>query len=231
MSGPSKHQPQTLMGQLVARAEEVIIAFLLGSMVLLTFINVVLRYVFNTSLIWGLEVVLVLFAWMVLFGLSHAFRINAHLGVDAVTNLVGAKPKRVMGLISGAVCIIYAILLMKGAYDYWAPFAGLDATSGRWFPTGFESTRDRAWYETDQIPMVDWLRFLEGWLNFGEEYEKLPRVVPYTILPVACLLLLVRVIEAALGVLAGKRDSLIVSHEAEDDIEALSAAQTSENKG
>ncbi|WP_172328065.1 TRAP transporter small permease [Mangrovicoccus sp. HB161399] len=222
MSG-QRHQPETMFGQFVARAEEVIIAFLLGAMVLLTFVNVVLRYVFNHSIIWGLEVVLVLFAWLVLFGISHAFRITAHLGVDAVLNIVPKNAQRILGVISALCCILYAFLLLKGAYDYWAPFAGLDATSGRWFPTGFENSRDQAWYETDQIPMLDFLRWMEPVFNAGESYEKLPRMIPYLILPVGCLLLFVRVIEALVGVLNGTHDSLIVSHEAEDQVDDLSA--------
>lgn len=223
MSGHSKHQPQSLLGQGIARAEEVIIAAILGVMVILTFVNVVLRYLFNESLIWGLEVVLVLFAWLVLFGISHAFRITAHLGVDAVLNLMPPKGQRVLGIISALCCIAYALLLMKGAWDYYAPFVGMDATAGRWFPTGWEAVRDRAWYETDQIPMVDVLRWLEPAINQGEAYEKLPRAVPYLILPVGCLLLLVRVIEATVGIFNGTHDSLIVSHEAEDQVDDLSA--------
>ncbi|TMV67804.1 TRAP transporter small permease subunit, partial [Thioclava sp. BHET1] len=49
-------------------AEENAIAFLLAAMTIITFINVVLRYLFNTGLIWGLEAVLILFAWLVIFG-------------------------------------------------------------------------------------------------------------------------------------------------------------------
>lgn len=222
MSG-RKHEPQTLFGQIVARAEEVIIAALIGAMTLLTFVNVVLRYVFSDSLIWGQELVLVLFAWLVLFGISHAFRITAHLGVDAVINLVQPTWQKAMAIAAALCCLAYALLLMKGAWDYYAGFAGLDATAGRWFPLGFEETRDRAWYETDQIPMVSWLRWLEPLINQGEAYEKLPRAVPYLILPVGCLLLLIRVIEAGLGILNGTHDSLIVSHEAEDQMDDLSA--------
>lgn len=223
MSGHSRHQPQSMFGQFVARAEEVIIAAILGVMVMLTFANVVLRYVFNESLIWGLEVVLVLFAWLVLFGLSHAFRITAHLGVDALTNIMPRKGQRLMGMIAAVCCVVYALLLMKGAWDYYAPFAGMDATTGRWFPTGFANSRDQAWYETDQIPMLDWLRWMEPVFNEGESYEKLPRMIPYLILPVGCLLLVVRVIEATIGVFNGTHDSLIVSHEVEDQVDDLSA--------
>ncbi|RYH06705.1 TRAP transporter small permease [Tropicimonas sp. IMCC6043] len=219
MSTHPRHQPETAFGQAIARIEVVVIAALLGAMVLLTFTNVVLRYVFNDSLIWGLEVVLVLFAWLVLFGISHCFRITAHLGVDALVNTLGPAGRRTAAIVAAICCLAYALLLMKGAWDYYAPFAGLDATSGRWFPTGFAETRDQAWYETDQIPMLDMLRWLEPLVNQGESYEKMPRLVVYLILPVGAFLLLVRVAEAALGVIAGRRESLIVSHELEDELD------------
>jgi len=54
--------------------EETFIAILLAAMVIITFINVVLRYGFNSGLIWGLELVTYLFAWLVLFGISYAVK-------------------------------------------------------------------------------------------------------------------------------------------------------------
>lgn len=200
--------------------EETFIAVLLGLMTLVTFVNVVLRYLFNSSLIWGLEITLILFAWLVLFGISYCVKVTAHLGVDAVINLFSPPVRRVLALIAATLCLIYAGLLMKGAWDYWAPFAGFEQTTGRWFPTGFdEKTRDRAFYVTDQVPMIDMFRWLEGAINMGEEYEKLPRVIPYTILPVGVALLLFRLIQATIAIWRGEAESLIVSHEAEDAVE------------
>ncbi|UWP88103.1 TRAP transporter small permease [Aliiroseovarius crassostreae] len=201
--------------------EETAIAVLLGLMTMITFTNVVLRYVFNSSIIWGLEVVLILFAWLVLFGVSYGVKITAHLGVDALTNVLPTGVRKTVALIAAAVCIAYAFLLLKGAWDYWAPYAALDRTSGRWFPTGFEKTRDQAWYITDQVPMPDFLRFLEGWINQGEAYDKLPRVIPYAILPIGMALLLFRFLQATLRIWSGRQDSLIVSHEVEDEIDQL----------
>lgn len=220
MSGHGKYQPQTALGRMVNSLEETAIALILGLMTLITFGNVVLRYVFNASLIWGLEVTLILFAWLVIFGISYAFKVTAHLGVDAVTAVMPSRARRVAALISALACLIYAALLMKGAWDYWAPFAALEQTTGRWFPTGFdETTRDRAFYITEQIPMPAIFRFLEPLINQGEAYDKLPRVVPYAILPVGMALLLFRLIQASIDVVQGKRESLIVSHEAEDAVE------------
>lgn len=220
-----RYTPRTRLGRIVNTLEETAIAVLLGLMTLVTFVNVVLRYGFNSSLIWGLEVTLILFAWLVIFGISYCVKVNAHLGVDAVTNLFSPRGRRVLALVSAACCIAYALLMLKGAWDYWAPFAALQPTEGRWFPTGFtEGVRDRAFYVTDQVPMLGIFRWLEDAINYGEEYEKLPRVVPYTILPVGAALLLFRFVQATIEIWRGTRDSLIVSHEAEDAVEEAAAA-------
>lgn len=217
MSG-HRYEPQTRWAQRVHAFEETAIALMLGLMVMVTFVNVVLRYVFNSSLIWGLEVTLILFAWLVIFGVSYAIKVTAHLGVDAVTNLLPPAPRRALALVAAALSILYAVFLMKGAWDYWAPFAALDQTSGRWFPTGFQATRDRAFYVTEQVPMLEIFRWLEPLINQGETYDKLPRVIPYVILPVGCALILFRLVQATVGIWRGERAALIVSHEAEDAV-------------
>lgn len=214
----SHYEPRGPLGQFVHSFEETAIAVILGLMTIITFINVVLRYGFNTGLIWGLEAVTFLFAWLVLFGVSYAVKVTAHLGVDAMINLFDKGPRRILATIAGVICIIYAFLLLKGAWDYWAPFAGLDATTGRWFPTGFANSRDQAWYEVVDMRMPDWLRFIEPIMNEGEAYEKLPRFIPYAMLPFGMALLVFRFVQATLRVIRGENDGLIVSHEVEDAI-------------
>ncbi|WP_298836246.1 TRAP transporter small permease [uncultured Roseobacter sp.] len=215
------YEAETLLGRIVNEIEETAIALILGLMTILTFINVVLRYGFNTGIIWGLEAVTFLFAWLVLFGVSYCVKVTAHLGVDAVINLFEPPVRRVLALVAAAVCLVYAGLVFKGAWDYWAPFAGFDATSGRWFPTGFENSRDQAWYEVVDMPMPEWLRWIEPIFNMGEEYEKIPRFIPYAMLPFGMALLLFRFIQATVRVWNGTQTSLIVSHEAEDEVEAV----------
>ena len=219
----TKYVPKGPVSRAIHEFEETFIALLLGLMTLVTFANVVLRYAFNSQLIWGLELVLILFAWLVLFGISYGFKVTMHLGVDAILAIVNPRVRFVMSLAAAVITLAYMLLLLKGAWDYWAPFAGFDATSGRWFPTGFENTRDQGWYETEQIPIP----FLQGWLentfNVGEAYEKMPRLVPYFILPFGAFLMVVRVIEATLRLIKAGDGSLIVSHEAEDAVEEVAA--------
>ncbi len=206
-------------GRFVEDFEEGVIAFLLGAMTLLTCFNVIMRYGFNSSIIWSLETVLTLFAWLVLFGVAYGFKITAHLGVDAVINLLSPRPRRIVALLACALSLFYAVLLLKGAWDYWAPFADLPKTTGVWLPTGFDTvSRTTSYFETDQIPMFEWLRFLEEWINYGDRYSKMPRVIPYLILPIAAALILFRLIQATYRVWTGESASLIVSHEAEDAV-------------
>lgn len=223
------NQPKTATARFFDGLEENIIALILGLMTLITFVNVVLRYVFNHSLIWGLEVVLILFAWLVLLGISYGFKKTSHLGVDAVINILPSRGQRVLAIISAIACLAYAGLLMKGAWDYWAPFAALQPTEGRWFPLGFtEGVRDRAFYVTDQVPMLGIFRWLEDAINYGDSYDKLPRVVPYFIIPFSAALILLRVVQATIRILQGTQHSLIVSHEAEDEVERVAHGEYEE---
>ena len=240
MSAPEHHRQASGFSRAVDAFERNAIAAVLGVMTLLTFVSVVVRYVFNLpvaarfeaatgialphTILWGQEATLILFAWLVIFGTSHAFRITAHLGVDAIANILPRRGQRILAILAAACCLIYAGLLLKGAWDYWAPFAGLDQTTGRWFPTGLDSqTRDRAFYITEQIPMPHFLDFLAGWINQGEVWDKMPRVIPYLILPIGTLLILLRLIQSSIGVVRGHRAGLIVSHEAEDAVEEVAA--------
>ena len=216
------HLSDSVLGRVVNEIEETAIAVILGLMTIITFINVVLRYGFNTGIIWGLEATTFLFAWLVLFGVSYAVKVTANLGVDAVINLFPAPVRRFLALVAAAVFIAYGVLLLKGAWDYWANFANLPQTTGRWFPTGLEEmkrTSYRGWYEVVDIPMPDWLRWIEPLMNEGEEYEKIPRFIPYFILPFGLALMLFRVVQATWRIATGRAENLIVSHEAEDAIE------------
>lgn len=134
-------------------------------------------------------------------------------------NLVNPRIKRIMALFVVAVCLAYSLLLLKGSWDYWAPYANLPPTEGRWFPLGFvEKFRGQGWYETQDVPVPFFLRWLEDVFNDGDVYEKMPKVVPYLVLPLSMLLLVIRFVQAGVRVWRGDQDLLIVSHEAEDDV-------------
>jgi len=190
-------------GRAVDTFEETVIAILLGLMTIITFINVVARYVFNANILWGLEVTVFLFAWLVLIGISYGVKKSFHLGVDVLINIVPPPVKKLLALIAVAACLAFSLLLLKGSWDYWYPFA-----------------TSRAFLETDDVPMPDFLQFTADWLNEGERYEKMPRFIPYFALPLGMALLTLRYLQIAWRVITGKTDTVIASHEVEDMVKS-----------
>ena len=209
------YEPKTKLGRRVHEIEETFIAVILGLMTLVTFVNVVARYVFNANILWALETTVYLFAWLVLIGASYCVKTHAHLGVDVIINAVSPGVRRVLAILSVAASLAFAVLLLIGSWDYWAPFAGLPQLDG--------TVQDQAWYEVNDIPMIGFLRFIEGPMNAGEAYEKLPRFIPYAALPIGMALLTFRLLQAARDVLTGVSDRIIAGHEAEDLVEQAKA--------
>jgi C4-dicarboxylate transporter DctQ subunit len=206
------------------KIEETLIAALLGGMTLITFANVIARFVFNSNILWALELTVFMFGWLVLMGASYAVKTHSHLGVDAIINMVPKSVARVMGLASVVCCLVFSLLLLKGSYDYWAVFADLPPTTGRWFPTGFaDKFRSQSFYEVQDVPMIGVLRFLEDLINYGDAYEKLPKVVPYLVLPVSMGLLVFRFMQAAMQIWRGETDRMVASHEVEDELAEVKA--------
>lgn len=189
-------------GQMIDNIEETSIAICLGLMTLITFANVIARYLFNDNILWALEVTVFLFAWLVLMGTSYAVKHHIHIGVDIIINLVSTKTRKILALLAITACLAYSILLLVGSWNYWYPFV-----------------TERAWLETDDIPMPQALMFLADWFNEGETYEKLPRFIPYIALPLGMALFTLRFFQLAWHVITGKVDKIISSHEVEEEME------------
>ncbi|CAN5605503.1 TRAP transporter small permease subunit [soil metagenome] len=102
------------------RFEEGVIIFLMIAMTLITFLQVVARYVFNYSFVWALEITGVMFAWLIFTGMSYGVRVGAHIGVDAAVKALGPRGARVVGSIAGALCVGYACIVTWGGYQYVA---------------------------------------------------------------------------------------------------------------
>ena len=201
------------IGNLVDNIEETSIAICLGLMTLITFANVIARYLFNDNILWALEITVFLFAWLVLMGASYAVKHHIHIGVDIVINSVSPKVRKTLALVAITACLVYAILLLIGAWKYWYPFI-----------------TERAWLETDDIPMPETLMFLADWLNEGERYEKLPRFIPYFALPLGMALFTLRFFQLGWHVMTGEVDKIISSHEVEEEMEEALEYEAELNK-
>ena len=104
--------------RIVHHLEEGFIALLLALMTLITFSQVVARYIFGTGFGWALELTTYLFAWLVLFGVSYGIKVGAHIGIDVVVRQLPHALRRAVGLAAVLCCCAYCIILLVGSAGY-----------------------------------------------------------------------------------------------------------------
>ena len=189
----------------VTAFEEGVLAFLLAAMTLVTFFQVIARYVFHSGWLAALECTTTLFSWLVLFGISYGIKMGTHLGVDSLIRLFPRPVFRACALFGAVACILYAVILLNadwlkvlfgantrgGAIDYWH----------RMFVIGIG---------LDDLRLPEFMMHLLGF-----RAETLPRWVAYLILPVGLALFALRSVQATFQILRGERETIIAAHEGE----------------
>lgn len=98
--------------------EESIIAFILAAMTVVTFAQVVARYIFNYSFTWALELSMFLFGALIFLGMSYGVRVGAHIGVDALIRILPRKTSHILTIIGTILCIVYAAIIVYGSWIY-----------------------------------------------------------------------------------------------------------------
>src|SRR5690625_1487203 len=79
--------------------------------VVVIFIQVMMRYVFSSSLSWSEEIARYGFIWMIFIGVSYAVKKNKHLKVDAITMLFNDRAKTIMGIIANVLFLVFAVVI------------------------------------------------------------------------------------------------------------------------
>jgi C4-dicarboxylate transporter DctQ subunit len=97
------------------RLEEAFMIVALAGMTLLTFVQVVLRYVFDSPSSWLDEFAVLAFAWMTLIGAAVLQRTDSHLSIDlAVKKLPPCGQAAVYALRVVAIVSVLGVLFWEG---------------------------------------------------------------------------------------------------------------------
>ncbi|WP_187972185.1 TRAP transporter small permease [Aquibium microcysteis] len=193
----------------VTRLEENLLAALLAIITLVSFVQVIARYGFNSGWSGALEFTRILFAWLILFGMGFGIKQGMHLGVDAFVRLLPPGPFRMVALFGAFATFFYAFLLL---YAGWLVFLGVDVQTN-WRQTGALGY----WtFMFDRGTGLDDLRY-PVWMqeSFGLQ-ERVQRWIAYLMLPVGLALLAFRSLQAMGAIWRGERELVIAGHEAED---------------
>ena len=99
------------MNKILDYIEESLVCVCLVVRTALTFVNVVARYVFSASLSFSEEITTYLFVLLSLLGSAIAAKRGAHLGLTIISDRVGPKAGRVLGIISMAFATAFSALI------------------------------------------------------------------------------------------------------------------------
>lgn len=104
--------------KILDRLEEWIISLMLLAMTGLTFLQVVMRYVFNSGLSWAMELTTVFFAVMIFVGVSYGVRVGSHIGVDALVKLLSPPKRKLVGILAVLLSLAYVGFVLVGSMEY-----------------------------------------------------------------------------------------------------------------
>lgn len=125
--------------------EEGLIALLLATMTLVTFVYVMLNNIYTLffaladrwaasstffnalgdacmglaqDMTWSVALTKALFGWLIFFGMSYGVRTAGHLGVDALVRLTPRPVQRYLALLACLCCLLYAGLFMVASFKW-----------------------------------------------------------------------------------------------------------------
>ena len=94
----------------------IILATCLGLMGIFIFMNVFLRYCFNSGIPWAEEFSRFLFVWLTFLGAIAAFIRNRHVRVDTFFSRMSPVTQRIVSIISDLAVFACCVLIVLGCW-------------------------------------------------------------------------------------------------------------------
>lgn len=109
--------------------EEVILVIFFGAMVLIIFLQVVMRYGFNNSLAWSEEVGRFAFEWLTWIGISIGAREGQHIKITLLTDKFPFRVAQMVNILSELIIITICLLTLLYGIEISRLFAGSNFTT------------------------------------------------------------------------------------------------------
>lgn len=106
-----------IVDYIVRNVEEIIVAAGMSVASVVLFINVVLRFGFNSGWEWAEEVARYSIVWIVFIGGSICARKGMHLAVDAVAVRLSEANQRILRMVVDVVCVLFCVYLTLYGWD------------------------------------------------------------------------------------------------------------------
>ena len=103
---------------LIGKIFQVCMIVFLSLMVLLVFINALMRYIFKTSIPVSEEYARFFFMWSVFLGVIAAFKDKSHVSITVVLDALKGNAKKFVYILAQVVSLVVIILLIIGGFMY-----------------------------------------------------------------------------------------------------------------
>lgn len=107
---------KTIVNGIVKLIEFVIVALLAG-MALMVFLNVILRYGFNSGIVMSEEMSRFFFVWLTFIGAVLAFKENGHLGVETLVRVFGRRGRVICMALTNMLILLCVGILFWGTWQ------------------------------------------------------------------------------------------------------------------
>ncbi|WP_159949282.1 TRAP transporter small permease [Rhizobium sp. 18065] len=106
---------------------ELLLIILLSGMAIMVFVNVILRYGFNSGLNVSDEMSRYFFVWLTFIGAVVAFREHGHVGVETLVMMLGRQGRIVCMILSNIIIIGVSAIFFWGTWNQVPINASMDA--------------------------------------------------------------------------------------------------------
>jgi TRAP-type C4-dicarboxylate transport system permease small subunit len=101
-------EPATRLDRIAAHVENAALTITMALLVGIAGLQLILRSVFDTTLLWADEFLRILVLWVALLGAVAAARTDRHLRIDVVHKLLGPRSREAMSSVASLVAAVIA---------------------------------------------------------------------------------------------------------------------------
>ena len=95
----------------VRKVVNILIIILFGVQVVVVFIQVIARYIFNNPFSWSEEMARYIQVWMILLVSSICVRKNAHFAIDYLTYKLNFRYKKILDIVVNLILLFYIFII------------------------------------------------------------------------------------------------------------------------
>lgn len=95
---------------------EFVLVLLIAGMALMVFVNVVLRYGFNSGIVISEEMARIFFIWLTFIGAVVTFHEHGHLGVESLVRIFGRRGRVICMALTNVLIVFCCVILFWGTW-------------------------------------------------------------------------------------------------------------------